>query len=132
LKPGELPETLRPGAASRWARTITEDDVVRFVELSGDRGRHHLERDDKGRLLAHGLLTATLPTKLGGDMNYIARTMEFEFLKAVYAGDALTCDGTVVSTIAQRARYKVRFAFEVRNQNGETVLRGTTSGQILR
>jgi acyl dehydratase len=132
LKPDAIPPGLRPGAESRWARTITEDDVARFADLSGDRGRHHLERDDKGRLLAHGLLTATLPTKLGGDMNYIARTMEFEFLKAVYAGDRLTCDGTVVSTIAQRARYKVRFAFEVRNQDGETVLRGTTSGQILR
>jgi 3-hydroxybutyryl-CoA dehydratase len=128
----ELPEALRPGAASRWTRAITEADVARFAELSGDRGRQHLERDVKGRLMAHGLLTATLPTKLGGDMNYIARTMEFEFVKAVYAGDELTCDGTVLATIAQRARFKVRFAFEVRNQDGETVLRGTTSGQILR
>ena len=132
MKPEELPEALRPGAASRWKRAITADDVARFAELSGDRGRHHLAPDEQGRLLAHGLLTATLPTKLGGDMNFIARTMEFEFVKAVYAGDELTCDGTVVSTIPQRARFKVRFSFEVRNQDGETVLRGTTSGQILR
>jgi 3-hydroxybutyryl-CoA dehydratase len=128
----ELPEALRPGAVSRWSRTITEEDVARFAELSGDRGRHHLERDEKGRLMAHGLLTATLPTKLGGDMNYIARTMAFDFLKPVFSGDALTCTGTVVSSAVQSARYKVRFSFEVRNQDGETVLTGTTSGQIKR
>jgi 3-hydroxybutyryl-CoA dehydratase len=137
LEPGEgvtepLPESLRPGATSRWKREITEEDVARFAEVSGDRGRHHLERDASGRLLAHGLLTATLPTKLGGDMNYIARTMNFEFLKAVYAGDELTCVGTVVSTIAQTPRFKLSLSFEVRNQYGELVLRGTTSGQILR
>ncbi|HEX4048471.1 MAG TPA: hotdog domain-containing protein [Elusimicrobiota bacterium] len=128
----ELPSALRPGAISSWKRTITEDDVARFAELSGDRGRHHLERDEKGRLMAHGLLTATLPTKLGGDMNYIARTMAFDFLKPVFAGDVLTCDGKVISAAVQSARYKVRFFFEVRNQDGEVVLTGTTSGQIKR
>lgn len=128
----ELPASLQPGATSRWSREITEEDVARFAEVSGDRGRHHRERDEKGRLLAHGLLTATLPTKLGGDMNYIARTMTFEFLKAVYAGDELACVGTVVSAIAQSSRFKVNLSFEVRNGKGELVLRGTTSGQILR
>ena len=128
----ELPEALRPGAVSRWQRTITEADVAGFAELSGDRGRHHLERDEKGRLMAHGLLTATLPTKLGGDVNYIARTMAFDFLKPVFSGDTLTCVGTVVSSAIQSARYKVRFSFEVRNQDGEIVLSGTTSGQIKR
>ena len=128
----DLPESLRPGAASRWTRTIAEEDIVRFAELSGDRGRHHLERDERGRLLAHGLLTATLPTKLGGDMNYIARTMVFEFLKPVFAGDSLTCDGKVVSAAVQSTRYKVRFSFEVRNQDGEIVLAGNTTGQIKR
>ncbi len=128
----ELPEALRPGAVSRWTRAITEEDIARFAELSGDRGRHHLERDEKGRLLAHGLLTATLPTKLGGDHHYIARTMAFEFLRPVYAGDSLTCDGAVVSAAVQSARYKVRFSFEVRNQDEEIVLTGTTTGHIKR
>ena len=128
----DLPESLRPGAVSRWTRAITEEDVARFAALSGDRGRHHRERDARGRLMAHGLLTATLPTKLGGDVDYMARTMTFEFLKPVFAGDTLTCDGTVVSAAVQSARYKVRFSFEVRNQDGEIVLTGTTSGQIKR
>lgn len=129
---GELPELLRPGAARSWTRRVTEDDVRRFAELSGDRGRHHLERDASGRLLAHGLLTATLPTKLGGDVDFVARTMEFEFLRGVYAGDTLTCEGVVVSAAAQSARYRVRFSFEVKNQDGDVVLRGASSGSVAR
>jgi acyl dehydratase len=127
-----LPAALRPGAKSRWTRLITEEDIARFADLSGDRGRHHLEAGANGRLLAHGLLTATLPTKLGGDANFIARTMTFEFLKPVYAGDELACDGVVESAAVQSSRFKVRFAFEVRNQDGVLVLRGASSGQILR
>lgn len=104
----DVPEALRVGAVSRWTRTITEDDIRRFGEISGDKGRHHMEKDSRGRLLAHGLLTATLPTKLGGDLQFIAGTMTFEFLKPVYSGDALTCTGTVASSAEQSSRWRVR------------------------
>ena len=127
-----IPEALCPGSKSRWTRVITASDIARFAELSGDRGSHHLEEDASGRLLAHGLLTATLPTKLGGDLNFIARTMTFNFLKPVYAGDELVCEGVVESAAVQSARFKLRISFEVRNQDGVLVLSGTTSGQVLR
>lgn len=128
----EPPAALRPGAVSRWTRTITDEDVLRFGELSGDKGRHHAERDARGRLMAHGLLTATLPTKLGGDLNYVARAMTFDFVKPVWSSDVLTCEGVVVSCAAQSSRWRVRLSFEVRNQNGEVVLRGDTSGFVAR
>jgi acyl dehydratase len=125
---------LLPKAGERfsWTRAISEEDVRAFAALSGDKGRHHLERDAQGRLMAHGLLTATLPTKLGGDLDFMARTMEFVFEKAVYAGDVLVCDGLVEGVIDQSTRLKVRFAFEIRNQRGEVVLRGRSAGQILK
>lgn len=126
-----MPE-LAKGQRLSWTRTIAEEDITAFARLSGDRGVHHLEKDAQGRLMAHGLLTATLPTKLGGDVNYMARTMAFDFEKPVYAGDTLTCEGVVESVIAQTTRLKVKFAFTVKNQSGEVVLKGTTSGQILR
>lgn len=129
---GETPASLRPGAVARWTRTITTEDVVRFAELSGDKGRHHVVPDARGRLMAHGLLTATLPTKLGGDLDYVARTMTFDFVKAVYSGDVLVCEGTVASSAAQSSRWRVRLTFEVRNQDGEVVLRGDTSGFVAR
>jgi acyl dehydratase len=128
----ELPAALRPGARTRWTRRIVDEDIARFAELTGDRGRHHLERDAQGRLLAHGLLTASLATKLGGDANFIARTMEFEFVGPVHGGDELTCEGVVEHSALQSSRVKVRFGFTVRNQRGELVLRGTSSGQVAR
>jgi len=58
-----------------WSRTFTEEDVRMFARFSGDEGAHHFEPDAPGRLMVHGLLTATMPTKIGGDMNFIAREL---------------------------------------------------------
>ena len=46
--------------------------------------------------MVHGLLTATIPTKIGGDMNFIAREMKFQFYRPVFAGDTIGCEVTVV------------------------------------
>lgn len=126
------PENLKAGDNFQWRRLITEEDVRRFSEISGDHGIHHVQPDAQGRLQAHGLLTATLPTKVGGDLDYIAREMRFEFLRPVYTGDTLTCVGVVASIAPQPKRFEVGFSFEIKNQIGKIVLRGTTSGIILR
>ena len=123
---------IQPGLRLEWSRTIIEEDVRKFSEISGDRGVHHVQPDAMGRLLVQGLLTATLPTKLGGDLNFIARTMSFEFLKPVYAGETLHCVGVVESAIAKSNRWKVRLSFSVTNQEGEIVLTGGCDGMILR
>jgi acyl dehydratase len=109
-----MSDELRPGRRMEWSRTFSESEIRAFAELSGDKGAHHLVPDDKGRLLAHGLLTATLPTKLGGDLNYIAGTMNFEFLRPVYAGEALVCLGLVEEVVPEPKRLRVKFSFVVR------------------
>ena len=120
------------GQRSEWSRTFTADDVQAFAELTGDRGAHHVTPDEKGRLMVHGLLTATLPTKLGGDMNFIAREMNFEFLRPVYAGEKILCVGLVEEVRAEPRRWCVSFTFEAENERGKVVLRGTSSGVIAR
>ncbi|MBI4348281.1 MAG: hypothetical protein HY553_15680 [Elusimicrobia bacterium] len=113
-------------------RRVTAEDIARFAELSGDKGRHHLVPDAEGRLRAHGLLTATLPTELGGRLDYMAREMRFEFVGAVYAGDALECVGVLETAVEKPLSWRVTFSFEVKNQEGTLVLRGTTAGVILK
>ncbi|MBI2362529.1 MAG: enoyl-CoA hydratase [Elusimicrobia bacterium] len=125
-----MAEGIHPGMRMEWARTFTRDEVLRFAELSGDRGAHHITPDEKGRLLAHGLLTATLPTKLGGDLNFIAGTMDFEFLRPVYAGDELRCVGLVDEVAPERKRLRVKFSFTVTNGAGKRVLKGSSSGVV--
>jgi|SRR5678815_1345772 acyl dehydratase len=115
-----------------WQRTFTETDIRAFTELSGDAGEHHLQPDAQGRLMAHGLLTATLPTKIGGDMNFIAREMTFQFYRPVFSGDTISCDVTVAELEQAEELTKILTTFVCRNQHGKDVMTGTARGVIRR
>ena len=110
-----------------FTRHITREDILSFAETSQDHGIHHVEGE---KLLAHGLLVATLPTKLGGDLNFIASQMVFDFIKPVYENDIVTCTGKIEKIIEQSKRYKVWFSFVCHNENREEVLKGTSHGMI--
>lgn len=84
--------SLKVGDVITFERTFTIEDVELFTKFSGDEGIHHLTPDEKGRHVVQGLLTATLPTKVGGDHNVMARTMYFEFLRPVFTGDTIICE----------------------------------------
>lgn len=87
--------SLNVGDVITFERMFTKRDVELFTELSGDEGVHHITPDEQGRLVVQGLLTATLPTKVGGDYNVLARTMNFEFLKPVFTEDTIVCEVTI-------------------------------------
>ncbi len=122
---------LEVGGQARWSRVFTVEDVRRFSEVSGDRGVHHVEVDADGRLMVQGLLTATLPTKLGGDLSYLAREMVFEFLRPVFSGDRIECVSTATRVERQPGRTYAEFAISCTNQAGKEVLRATSKGVIL-
>ena len=125
------PLAVEPGSTTSWSRVFTLEDVRRFSEVSGDRGVHHVEVDEQGRLMVQGLLTATLPTKLGGDLNYLAREMVFEFLRPVFTGERIDCACTATKVEKQPGRTYVEFAISSTNPAGKEVLRATTKGVIL-
>ncbi|GHO43834.1 hotdog domain-containing protein [Ktedonospora formicarum] len=118
------------GDKKSWERTFTLEDVRNFSHLSGDQGAHHLLPDNRGRIMVHGLLTATLPTKLGGEMNYIARTMNFEFLRPVYVGDTIRCEVTITNLSCTAGRLLMDSSVTCINQNGKPVLIGKTQGIV--
>lgn len=122
--------SIEEGQTFRWERTFTERDVEEFARLSGDRGEHHLQGDEQGRILVHGLLTATLPTKIGGDLNYIARTMVFEFLRPVFVGDTIRVDAVATEVHPEGDHLAVAVHFECHNQDGKKVLEGSSHGII--
>jgi acyl dehydratase len=113
-----------------WERTFTEEDVRVFARFSGDEGTHHLEPDEHGRLMVHGLLTATLPTKIGGDMNFIARELTFQFHRPVFAGDTIRCEVTVVELEPAEQYHRVKSTWTCRNQHGKEVMSGEASGVV--
>src|SRR6266536_5111673 len=79
------------GETLTYGRTFTIADVRAFADVSNDRGVHHVQLDGEGRLLVHGLLTATIPTKLGGDLDYLAQEMAIRFHRPVLTGDNVGC-----------------------------------------
>ncbi len=121
---------IKVGQKRTYERTFTARDIELFAELSGDKGVHHVEPDDEGRIMVQGLLTASVPTKLGGDINYIAREMTFEFLRPVFAGDTVTAEGTITSVEKGDGFLKVSIDIVCRNQNQKEVLLGKTHGIV--
>jgi len=119
------------GSRTEWRRTFTVADVRAFSDVSGDRGIHHVDLDGAGRLMVQGLLTATLPTKLGGDLNYLARDMHFEFLRPVFTGDEVLCVSVCTRAERQPGRTYAEFAIACTNPAGKEVLRATVAGVIL-
>jgi acyl dehydratase len=121
---------MKVGDVTSWQRTFSEDDVRLFNQISGDEGVHHVTPDAQGRLMVHGLLTATLPTKVGGDLNFIAREMKFQFHRPVFAGDTITCVVTLVELEPADKYTNVRSEFVCRNQNGKEVMSGYAVGIV--
>jgi len=113
-----------------YSRVFTESDFEAFADLSNDRGEHHFETDD-GRVMVHGLLTATLPTKIGSDLNYVARRMEFEFVKPVYTGEEVECVLSADRVTEQEEFVELEATGKCTNEAGEIVLQFETAGVIF-
>jgi 3-hydroxybutyryl-CoA dehydratase len=123
--------SLKVGEIISFERTFTIEDVEWFTKVSRDEGLHHVTPDEQGRLVIQGLLTATLPTKIGGDNNVLARTMNFEFLRPVFTGDTIICEATIEQYEKQNSRTLITATFSCENQHGKVVLKGNFSGVIL-
>ena len=121
---------MKIGDTTSWERTFTEDDIRLFNQVSGDEGVHHVTPDEQGRLMVHGLLTATIPTKIGGDLNFIAREMKFQFLRPVFSGDTIRCEAAIVELEPAEQYTKVRTDFVCRNQHGKEVMSGYAQGVV--
>lgn len=77
-------------------RTFSVTEIAQFEALSRDHNPVHSDSafaQAKGFVqpIAHGLLTATLITEIGGQLGWLASSMSFRFRRPVYPGDELTC-----------------------------------------
>ncbi|AUV80600.1 dehydratase [Salinigranum rubrum] len=117
-------------------RTFTDEDVSGFAAVSRDTQAIHTEREPP---MVHGLLTATLSTEIGGDLEVLARTMEFDFLTPVYAGDTVRCEWTTERVDAREDRFDLAATVECRRTASAragaehtVVLRGEVEGLVWR
>lgn len=122
--------SIQSGDVIAWERTFSNEEIRTFGELSGDKGIHHVRPDERGRLMVQGLLTATLPTKIGGDLSYIANEMLFQFQKAVYAGDTIRCEVLLEEVEPGERWLRLTCSWTCTNQEGEVVMTGRSHGVV--
>ena len=118
------------GESRTFERTFTVEDVRRFADLSGDAQPRHTDPDDDGRVMVQGLLTATMPTKLGGDDEVLARTMALAFRRPVYTGEPITCTWTYRTVVERDDRHEFTADVVCENGDGEVVLTATVEGLV--
>jgi 3-hydroxybutyryl-CoA dehydratase len=118
------------GQSADMTRVITEEDILRFAEITGDRNPVHISEEFAsqtrfGERIAHGILTAGLisaviGTKLPGPgCLYLSQTLVFR--APVKIGDEITARAEVVEVISGK-RLKLRT--QCINQREEVVLEG--------
>ncbi len=123
--------TLQVGDTAEFSKTITDDDIQRFADLTGDHNPVHL--DDQfaettrfGRRIAHGMLSAglissVLANKLPGQGTvYLSQTLNF--VAPVYPGDTVTARVTVIKVRDDKPI--VTLETVCTNQHDKPVLRG--------
>jgi 3-hydroxybutyryl-CoA dehydratase len=127
---GYFLEDLSVGMEASYAKTITNEDVLAFADLSGDTNPVHLDDDYaagtffKGRI-AHGLLTASLlSTVLGTRLPgpgciYLSQSLTFR--APVRIGDEVVARARVTSLDPERGRAVLLTECAV---NGKNVLDG--------
>jgi acyl dehydratase len=118
------------GETNSYERTFTPAEVRQFGELTGDDQPRHTQPDEDGRVMVQGLLTATMPTKLGGDDEVLARRMDFEFHRPVYTGESVTCESRTEAVVEREDRYDITTEVVCSNAEGETVLTATIEGLV--
>ena len=111
-------------------RTFTTEDVRRFADVTNDTQPIHTEPDEAGRLVVHGLLTGSLLTDIGGDLQVLARRMAFEFRRPVRTGERVTCTWTVESVEERPDRYTLDNDVAFRDEDGETVATARVEGIV--
>ena len=123
------------GQSASFTKTITEEDVMKFAEVTGDYNPIHVNPEYAktqmfGKQVAHGalssgLISAVLGTKLFG-LGVLYGGQTVKFIKPVYFGYELTAIATVKEKFTKKER-KLQFIIcetVVKNQNGDVVTSG--------
>ena len=123
--------TLNVGDSAEASKTIADEDIRAFAELTGDFNPVHVDDEYArttrfGRRIAHGMLGASLisaviANKLPGRGSvYLSQTLRFT--SPVYPGDTVTARATVRHV--REDKPVVTLETVCTNQHGERVVEG--------
>ncbi len=119
-------------------RTITENDIMSFAELSGDDNRIHTDPEFSkttmfGKQVAHGLLGLAVASGLAWKTGILDGTViafrevnEWKFIKPVFIGDTIYVEMEVreAKALPRIGGGSVTITLEVKKEDGEVCHRG--------
>jgi acyl dehydratase len=122
-----------------YRKTFTDDDVRRFVEITGDVNPLHVDehfaaKTRYGRRVVHGMLTASIFSTMVGMLlpgtGAIYRSQTLTFLRPVFIGETVTAHFVVRAV--DRAKHRLDIEAWIENEAGERVIEGTCEAGLLR
>jgi acyl dehydratase len=122
-----------------FTKTFTDDDVRRFVEITGDVNPLHVDdafaaQTRFGRRVLHGMLTASIFSTMVGMLlpgtGAVYRSQTLAFLRPVYVGDTVTAHFVVRAV--DRVRHRLDIDSWIENEAGERVIEGKCEAGLLR
>lgn len=126
------------GDTAKIKHTITNEDLKKFVELSGDNNRLHIDKEFASRThfkkpVAHGMIGASfistiIGTKIPGD-GALWYSQSLEFLLPVRIGDKLEIIATVLKKIDREK--SIELQTDIFNQNKQKVTTGIAKVKII-
>jgi 3-hydroxybutyryl-CoA dehydratase len=122
-------EDFKVGDVARFAKTVTDSDVVFWCGITGDMNPMHLDseyskRTRFGNIIAPGVyvlgfISATI-SKLA--LGHVYAQQNIRFKKPVYVGDTITAEVSIIDKLEDKRMLKL--ATRCYNQKDEVVLDG--------
>ena len=128
---------IRVGDKATGGKTVSEQDVRLFAQVSGDINPLHLDEEYAGTTLfkqriAHGMLIGGIVGGvMGNDLpgpGAIYLSQNFQFKLPVYLGDTVEAEVEIIEKMEAKRRLKVKTI--CRNQEGKVVLEGEALVQL--
>lgn len=131
-------DKIHVGDKAEIKHKITQDDINKFVDLTGDDNKLHLDTEYAKKTsfkkpVAHGMLSATfistiIGTKLPGD-GALWFSQSFEFLLPVRVGDQITIKAEVIKK--EKRTNSIELTTDIFNQNKEKVTSGIAKVKVI-
>jgi 3-oxoacyl-[acyl-carrier protein] reductase len=129
---------LNVGDTKTIEHRITQGDVDKFVDLSGDDNKLHVDKDfalrtSFKRPVVHGMVGASfistiIGTKIPGD-GALWYSQNFDFLLPIRVGDTLTITATILKKID--TLHSIELQTDVFNQNKQKVISGIAKVRVI-
>ena len=131
-------DKINVGDKAEIKHKITQDDISKFVDLTGDDNKLHLDEEYAKKTsfkkpVAHGMLSASfvstiIGTKLPGD-GALWYSQNFEFLLPVRVGNIITIKAEVIKK--DKRTNSIELTTDIFNQDKEKVTSGLAKVKII-